>query len=120
MKRRGFLRASVVSGALAFPGAALIAARAGFTTPPDGLQKLFGDEMQIRRLGVAYLATCPEENKIETLQRVCAEVQDVSLTSAAIQYDFECGNVVAVDGWVLSRTEARHCALFSMLASGTD
>ena len=30
-----------------------------------------------------------------------------------IKTDFETGNIVLVDGWVLSISEARQCALFS-------
>jgi len=31
-----------------------------------------------------------------------------------IQQDFQQDKTVVVDGWVLSRTEARQCALFSL------
>jgi hypothetical protein len=32
-----------------------------------------------------------------------------------VQQDFETGNFVVVSGWVLSLTEARQCALFSLI-----
>jgi hypothetical protein len=107
----------MASGVLAFPGTSLLAARAALALPPEGLQKLFGDEAQIQKIGLAYLAACPDENKPGTLQKLCVGVEDSSLAASAIRQDFENGNVVTVEGWVLSRTEARHCALFSMLTS---
>lgn len=38
--------------------------------------------------------------------------------SRAVRRDFERGNVVTVDGWVLSRTEARLCALVELQRVG--
>jgi F420-0:gamma-glutamyl ligase len=35
-----------------------------------------------------------------------------------VQQDFVDGHVVHVDGWVLSLTEARQCALHSLTARG--
>jgi hypothetical protein len=34
-----------------------------------------------------------------------------------VRYDFAHGRTVVVDGWVLSVTEARQCALFSLLSA---
>ena len=118
MKRRQFLQSSVASGALAFPGASLLAARSVAASPPEGLQRLFGDDMQIRQLGDKYLFVNPGEKDIDVLWNLAVPVDDSSHAAAAIKQDFEGGNVVTIDGWVLSRTEARHCALFSMLSSG--
>jgi hypothetical protein len=117
MKRRRFLKTSLASGVLAFPGASLLAARTTIATPPEGLRSLFGDAARIRNLGVAYLASCPDENRIDTLEKLCAGPGDTSLVASAIRRDFASGHVVTVDGWVLSRTEARHCALYAMLTS---
>jgi len=37
-----------------------------------------------------------------------------SLLEQKIQKDFETGNTVIIKGWILSVTEARQCALFSL------
>ena len=37
-----------------------------------------------------------------------------SLLDQKIQKDFETGNTVIIKGWILSVTEARQCALFSL------
>jgi len=34
-----------------------------------------------------------------------------------VKEDFEAGNITLVKGWVLSVTEARQCALFSLINS---
>ena len=34
-----------------------------------------------------------------------------------VRNDFAAGRIVLVDGWVLSATEARQCALFSLAAA---
>jgi len=39
----------------------------------------------------------------------------VSHLEESIKNDFETGNTVIVDGWILSRTEARQCALLSTI-----
>ncbi len=31
-----------------------------------------------------------------------------------IKLDYENDNVICIDGWILSKTEARQCALFSL------
>jgi hypothetical protein len=114
MKRRLFIKASVAGGALAFPGASLLAARVVVARPPEDLNKLFADEAKIRQLGRNYLAAFPGEDDIDILQNLAVPVENLSLATAAVKQDFDNGDVVTVDGWVLSRTEARHCALYSM------
>jgi len=117
IKRRVFLKVSVAGSALAFPGASLLAARSLSVMPPEGLQELFGDESRIRMLGEMYLSDNSEERGIGVLQSLTVSVNNPALATAATRRDFELGNVVTVDGWVLSRTEARHCALFSILTT---
>jgi hypothetical protein len=120
MKRRIFLQTSVAGSVFAFSGASLLAARPAIARPPEGLQELFADEAQIRQLGALYLSAHPDESGIGVLRDLTASAEDPSLAAAAISHDFEHGNVVTVDGWILSRTEARHCALFSLLTTDTS
>ena len=85
------------------------------------------DPTTIAEVGKAYMEQVPGENSPErlidqlmisstgnnipntadslTLQKMMAE---------KVQADFDKGETVVVRGWVLSRTEARQCALFSL------
>lgn len=117
MKRRQFLQTSVAGGVLAFPGTALLTARSIYATPPEGLQRLFGNVDQIRQLGDAYLSANPDERDVGVLQDLTVPADDSQRAADAICTDFAGGAVVQLDGWILSRTEARHCALYSLLTS---
>lgn len=117
MKRRKFLKVSVAGGTLACVGAALLAARSKNGVPPQGLNNLFRDPAKIRQLGDIYRATHTAEDDVNVLQSLAVPVDDLAVAAAAVQRDFEIGAIVQLDGWVLSRTEARHCALFSIQSS---
>lgn len=74
---------------------------------------------RVRELGAHYRAQTPAENNADALraaiagnrQRIFAEPLD-----KMIRDDFANGRVAIVDGWVLSLTEARQAALFSLSA----
>ena len=79
-----------------------------------------------RDLGRAYFAIQPEEASVETLIRLLSTDLDVSLfglddgelrqaSRARARRDFEDGNTLMVQGWVLSRTELRLCGLAALL-----
>ena len=86
------------------------------------------DTDTITRLGHAYIEQVDGEHTaallIETLmvkpdgRAIPPTTNNVALLrsmSEKIQYDFENGATVVVKGWVLSRTEARQCALYSII-----
>jgi hypothetical protein len=124
---------------LMISGAAFAAALSSWQ---NGVSALYGESdrelcRRLRRLshlpsirsdvGSAYLARYPAEAGSETLtrlilshlsQRGCAGSisDDRSLCRAVadcLRDDFAEGYTVSVDGWILSRTEARLCALSS-------
>ncbi len=72
---------------------------------------------RVRELGTHYRAQTPAENNADALRtaiagngkRIFAESVEQK-----IQDDFTTGRVAIVDGWVLSLTEARQAALFSL------
>jgi hypothetical protein len=72
------------------------------------------------RIGEAYLEDHPEEAQPALLARLLREAGleeapgPTSRARARIREDFERGRTVQVDGWVLSRTEARLCALTAL------
>ena len=88
--------------------------KAAFIDPSSGV-----------KLGSAYLHMCPHECKLNTLVKAIisentelehiiyinklANIQEV--LKHQIKKEFENGKVVNIDGWVISRTEARLSAL---------
>jgi hypothetical protein len=77
----------------------------------------------VRELGVRYRQMVPEENREAALRAAITDGGQrglrfpwTSRPSLAVQVrdDFAEGRTVLVNGWVLSATEARQCALFSL------
>ena len=102
MNRRDFLRVSALGAAvLTVPAREDAAAAAAH---PD-LVSVLGPE-RVRDIGVQYRRLVPESDWM----RLSGPI------STMVRRDFEMGRTVLVNGWVLSVTEARQCALFSLLA----
>jgi len=87
------------------------------------------DAKTIREIGTAYKRQVPDEKGdkklahlilTDTTGHAIPESTDnnklEALLNQKIQQDFEMGRTVIVNGWVLSQTEARQCALFSSQA----
>ena len=96
------------------------------TSQPAFLSRLF-DEVTIKKTGQAYLQKTPAENTHDELVRLLANNNTIASSSdetAIHQYleekiknDFDEGKTVMINGWVLSVTEARQCALSSLIKS---
>ena len=90
---------------------------------PPFLSRLF-DEHTIRLAGQSYLKQTPAENKKSKLVNLLMNMTPLAESSEAplvrsyfekkIQEDFAVGKTVIADGWILSVTEARQCALFEL------
>jgi hypothetical protein len=85
---------------------------------PTDLSRLW-DEATLRRIGTAYRAQVPGEAGEEVLLQYLTAFSatgkpDAAALQAAVQRDFSVGNTILLDGWVLSVTEARQCALYSL------
>lgn len=92
---------------------------------PWFLAHLF-DRNALRALGLAYRTANPaedSESELTRLLRASPGMPDDSLAgedvlSRQLQTDvvddFSAGHITVVDGWLLSATEARQCALFSL------
>lgn len=80
------------------------------------------DAKTIGDIGSAYLTAFPDESHkthlIEILLKDIPGGQNDPRLPRWIQHqvghDFETNNTVTIHGWVLSRTEARQCAIFSL------
>ena len=123
MKRRSFIQASIFSligiGALSFAQWLRYSDKVVALARPKFLSMLC-DRNTIRTLGQAYLKLKPEETKKNVLLNdLLAEQQDIakaeSQIAIRIKRDFDTDNIVLVQGWILSVTEARQCAYFSTL-----
>jgi len=83
---------------------------------------LFGDLDSPRILGKRYLDLYPQEKPRALL--LAARIQSAQLwTSSSVrkllaqqrELDFRNGDIVLIDGWLLSRTEVETCALTILL-----
>ena len=79
------------------------------------------DTDELDKLGTEYLIKFPFESEEDVLLKlIFAKYPDEisalkleSLIKEKIEIDFETNNVVILNGWILSKTEARMCALYS-------
>jgi hypothetical protein len=131
MKRRHFLRISIFGAAAA--GLPIIGCNA-FSGDSQPLSQAFTlghfcDEEAIREIGMAYQAMDPTAKDVDALRKVL--LVDILGPNAAskqtdrvpvkkvkdrVTKDFSENLLVAPAGWVISRTEARQCALFTLTA----
>ena len=92
-----------------------------------GLLSHICDAKTLKEIGVAYrekFATEKNEKQLINFLLTDSSNKVVPVTSEdaiinslleqKIQKDFETGNTVIMKGWILSVTEARQCALFSL------
>lgn len=123
MKRRGF----ILTGAAGIAALSIPTAYYYFLSDikydkalaePQFLSMIW-DTTMISTIGNKYRLQIPNEKKERSLVKLLlADASTGSDTSTLsidqkIKKDFETGNTVTVDGWILSVTEARQCALFS-------
>jgi hypothetical protein len=127
MKRRDFIQLSAfATAAISLP--LLHSCSPSLTeqamAQPLFLSRLF-DENTIKETGKAYLKNASSENNKNKLVQLLAGNNNIinstdekpihQYLDKKIHDDFETGNTVLVKGWVLAVTEARQCALFSLI-----
>ncbi len=76
---------------------------------PDFLSQVC-DSATITRIGAAYRNQAPDEAQKEKL----IGLLKAGVDPRHIQAEYAAGNTVILKGWVLSLTEARQCALYSL------
>lgn len=126
MKRRNFvLLASAGVVAISIP-----AANYFFYRIPDydkklsapQLLSLIWDEETILSIGAKFTEKYPRENSEQALARALfsnSANHSFDKLEEMTQADFSQGKMVIIDGWVLSKTEARQCALHHLLNQKT-
>jgi hypothetical protein len=132
MRRRTFVRLTTAASiALYLPGLDCKPKTNTFTrilSQPGALEHIC-DTQTIRQIGEAYQRQVRHENNQSELTRLLAtdnagnQINESSDSSSIASYldkrvrdDFMQNKTVVVNGWVLSLTEARQCALFSLTA----
>jgi hypothetical protein len=127
LSRRHILAAIGAAGALE-TARGWAAARVGTPDPAvERLVGLFKHRDSARAIGAAYLALHPAEANTDHLVEVIthppedplliAHAGDAELRAWVRRrqaHDFATGNIVKLDGWLLSATEARLCALAAL------
>jgi hypothetical protein len=131
MKRRNFIAYSALSAAaLSMPFMGCSAPDAELDKKlalPEVLSQTY-DEKTIRDIGTAYGKAHPEEYNISDLERLLKKGSDGSSISSSmetaelntalgkqVKNDFNTGQTIILDGLILSLTEARQCALYSLI-----
>ncbi len=77
------------------------------------------DTDTIISIGAGYVSQTPDENSEDILAKTLIEDRSgspeelVNSLNEKITNDFHKGDLVMIDGWILSRTEARQCGLLS-------
>ena len=129
--RRSVMVTLVRAGALAltFGRQAGIAATSRLPADPvvAKLRSLLSDPVGARCIGQIYLSQSPAESdptrlasmilsSLQLTPQDSLRLQRAALSKlfgAGVRADFAAGRTVVVDGWILSRTEARACALWT-------
>jgi hypothetical protein len=121
MNRRRFLGVSAVSALAGLSGSALGASANAAIDPltlaqPD-LLSIIGPQA-VRKIGVRYRALVPTENDAHALYAAILAARPWrSSIARLVEQDFAVGRTMVLQGWVVSVTEARQSALFSLLAN---
>ena len=124
--RRFILAAAAFGASLSPASASLLVPAQWFNEAAMRFRALVPSPASAREIGRIYLAQHPEENSILALTRLIRlsmslEEEDVAVfgrqplsarLTSRVRADFETGLTVEVGGWILSRTEARLCALW--------
>ena len=82
---------------------------------PQVLSRICTREM-LKDLGSKYMELSGE-NTSDTLLRLLAHDKNIpvgKLIHKEVEVDFKNNNTILIDGWLLSITEARQCALISL------
>ena len=69
------------------------------------------DEATIKAIGTVYRTQTSTEAQQDKLIELLRTSKDLEKD---IRYDYSSGRIVIIKGWVLSLTEARQCALYSL------
>jgi hypothetical protein len=114
LDRRQFLSVAAAGAALTLLGTTGVASDTSAepidSAPPELLVAIGADA--VREIGEAYRKLVPAESDATALRAALQAVR--SSNEDPVRADFAAGRVIVVSDWMLSHTEARQCALFSL------
>ena len=122
LDRRRFLQLTALGVVSSFADLACDRDERSLASAPDRPQLLsvLGPD-RVREIGSHYRAANSSENTADALRAAISKSRGFHIPllgneslDEQIEDDFEEGRTVLVDGWVLSVTEARQAALFSL------
>lgn len=124
MKRRAFIISTVAGIGVISYSAYYLFGDVEFNpaiAKPQSLS-LIWDAENIKAIGNQYRAGNPDESSVRSLVKLLdAPSRDADAIGSSINEDvtkdFDMEKTVIVDGWILSLTEARQCALASTIES---
>jgi hypothetical protein len=90
---------------------------------PKSLSHIW-DEENILNIGNKYRSLFSDESDEQSLTKLLQgeftiEEEVIEGLKLKIKNDFQTSNTIMIDGWILSQTETRQCALYSILNSNT-
>ena len=122
MERRKFLIGIGSVTVLTLSGAAYYITQPlaydGSIAEPQLLSQIWDSET-ILSIGSTYVSETPDENSENILAKTLLENMSgspeemVKSLNEKVTNDFQKGDIVMIEGWILSRTEARQCGLLS-------
>ena len=120
MNRRRFLGVSAASALAGLTGSARGASANPavdlLTLAQPDLLSLIGPQA-VRNIGLRYRALVPTENDVRALYAaILARRPWPPSIAGLVEQDFAVGRTMVLQGWVVSVTEARQSALFSLLS----
>ncbi len=84
------------------------------------LYRIWEDGPELQNVGIQYRELFPEENSRRKLLKLLTgdtprdEKEMAAVIEKQVHDDYRENRIVMIDGWMLSVTEARQCALFSI------
>ena len=120
-RRRFLALAGATTAALTTPPVALPGSAAE-PVSGAGLALAFRHQASAIAIGRRYLERFPSDPHREVLgedRRLAGETARSALR-ARVKQDFERGDTVTLDGWILSRSECRACAALALTAGAAD
>lgn len=112
VKRRTFILSTIAGAGVLSASAYYFFSDADYDpalAEPQSLAFIW-DTKTINSIGNQYRAMYPDESSKHSLVKLL----NTTPTDGTIANDFATGKTVIVDGWLLSVTEARQCALSSL------
>lgn len=109
--RRLLLQASLIGATFALPGAPSAFGIIASSPSRKPVQTLFTTHAELLELGRSYLVQHPAESDSVVLSDLVSSAFSSGDLNRQFREEFAAGKTVLINGWLLSRKEARYYAL---------